>query len=246
MLGNPSNATSSTSDKDNFLLAKAQYILSYSDTKGGPNWVAWHLQQSDLGAADRKKSSFHPDADLPAGFKRVTPSDYTNSGFDRGHMCNSADRSNTQAANQVTFAMTNMLPQTPDLNRQVWVKLENYCRTLAGQGSEMYIYAGGRGEEKTIGKANKVTVPTHTWKIVVVLPQGRNDLQRIDENTRVIAVDMPNIQGIGADRWQKYITTVRDIEGKTNYNFLSTVAQSVQDVIETRKDSGRAARRASR
>jgi endonuclease G len=77
--------------------------------------------------------------------------------------------------------------------------------------------------------------------VVVILRQGREDLSRVDENTRVIAVDMPNKAGVRRDPWQDYIVTVRDVEEKTGYDFLSEVPRSVQDVIETRKDPGRAA-----
>lgn len=238
-LGNSSGATTRASDKNNFLLVKPQFVLSYNNDRGAPNWVSWHLQKSDIGSAGRQ-NNFHPEADLPAGFKRVVPGDYTGTGFDRGHMCNSKDRTKTAADNSETFSMANMEPQTPDLNQQVWKGLEDYSRTLVDQGNELYIVAGCYGDAKTIGRANKVTVPERCWKTVVVLKQGKNDLSRIDENTRVITVDMPNKTGIRRDRWQKYIVTVRDVEEKTGYDLLSEVPKSVQDVIETKRDPGRA------
>lgn len=237
MLGNPSGATTDERDKDNFLLVKPQYVMSYNNKRGGPNWVSWHLQKSDIGTVER--GNFHPDPDLPAGFKRVVPNDYTNTGFDRGHICNSKDRTKTEEDNTATFVMSNMQPQTPDLNQHVWKGLEDYSRTLAKQGNELYITAGCSGGSRTIG-TNKVTVPDRCWKVIVVLRQGSNDLSRIGEDTRVIAVDMPNKTGIGSDPWQKYIVTVRDVEERTGYNFLSEVPKRIQDVIETRRDPGRA------
>jgi endonuclease G, mitochondrial len=240
-LGNPSGATTRPRDKDNFLLVKPQFALSYNDERGAPNWVSWHLQKSDVGTAARR-NDFHPEPNLPDGFKRVRPSDYDRTGFDRGHMCNSEDRTETQEDNTVTFSMANMQPQTPDLNRGVWLRLEAYSRTLLKQGNELYITAGCYGDKKTIGRANKVTVPERCWKVVVVLKAGRNDLSRVDADTRVIAVDMPNRAGVRRDPWQKYIVTVRDVEEKTGYDFLSEVPKRVQDVIETKRDPGRATR----
>jgi endonuclease G len=143
-LGDPSGATTSAGDKDNFLLVKPQFALSYNDERGAPNWVSWHLQKSDVGTAKRK-NDFHPEPDLPAGFNRVRPSDYDRTGFDRGHLCNSEDRTRTQADNTATFSMANMQPQTPDLNRGVWLRLEDYSRTLLKQGNELYIMAGCYG-----------------------------------------------------------------------------------------------------
>ena len=240
-LGNPSGATDSARNKNNYLLVKPQFALSYNDDRGAPNWVSWHLQKSDVGAATRK-NDFHPEPDLPDGFKRVRPSDYDRTGFDRGHMCNSEDRTETQEDNTVTFSMANMQPQTPDLNRGVWLRLEAYSRTLLKQGNELYITAGCYGGTKTIGRANKVTLPERCWKVVAVLKAGRNDLSRVDEDTRVIAVDMPNKKGVRRDPWQKYIVTVRDVEEKTGYDFLSEVPKRIQNVIETKRDPGRAPR----
>src|SRR2546421_282413 len=177
-LGNPSGATSDASVKNNYLIVKPQYVLSYNNDKGEPNWVSWHLQASDIGDVERQ-NNFHPEQSLPAGFKRVTPDDYTGTGFDRGHVCNSKDRTATEADNSETFSMANMLPQTPDLNRQVWESLESYCRTLAQQGNELYIVAGGYGSAKMIGKTNKVNVPTNCWKIVV-----RSEERRVGKECR--------------------------------------------------------------
>lgn len=236
-LGDPSDATPDPSNRNNFLLVKPQYVLSYNNERGGPNWVSWRLTAADIGDVERQ-NNFHPEQSLPAGFKRVTPDDYTGTGYDRGHVCNSKDRTATEADNSETFSMANMLPQTPDLNRQVWESLESYSRSLAQKGNVLYIVAGGYGSAKVIGKANRVTVPTNCWKIILVLPAGR-DVSQADKNTRVIAVDMPNASGISQDPWQKYITTVGDIEQKTGYHFFAQLPRDVQDALKSKRDSGR-------
>lgn len=89
-LGNPSGATSSTSNYTNYLMLKSQYALSYNRNWATPNWVAWHLGSEDLGSAPRQ-DDFRADTLLPSGWYRVQSSDYTNSGYDRGHMTPSAD-----------------------------------------------------------------------------------------------------------------------------------------------------------
>jgi endonuclease G, mitochondrial len=236
-MGLPSGASADASNKNDFLLVKPQYVLSYNNERGGPNWVSWRLVASDIGDVERQ-NNFHPEQSLPSGFKRVTPDDYTGTGFDRGHVCNSKDRTATEADNTETFSMANMLPQTPDLNRHVWESLESYSRTLAQKGSQLYIVAGGYGSAKTIGRANKVTVPTNCWKIILALPPGK-DISQADKNARVIAVDMPNTSGIAQDSWQKYVTTVGDIEQKTGYRFFTQLPQDVQDALKSKRDAGK-------
>jgi endonuclease G len=166
---------------------KKQYVLSFNDDKGGPNWVTWHLQASDIGAEER--GDFHVDESLPPGFKRIAKKDYNNTGFDRGHVCNSKDRTNTRANNDATFLMTNILPQSPDSNQGPWKRLEDFERSLAKQGNELYIIAGafgsgGTGEIKVLKNkkivkripvsakkivGEQVTVPGTFWKVLVVL-----------------------------------------------------------------------------
>jgi endonuclease G, mitochondrial len=243
LLGNPSDATVDLSYPDNYLVERPQFALSYNRTRGGPNWVSWHVQRSDLGSVERT-NSFMPDPLLPEEWQ-IRPSDYAGSGYDRGHMCPSGDRTRFKKDNEATFVMANMLPQAGDLNRHVWEGLEAYCRDrVLKDEAELYIVAGGRGKKESIAQG-KVTVPEHCWKVVVVLPEGEDDLQRIDRDTRVIAVDMPNREGISSDPWQKYLTTVRAIEAKAStrslrLNLLSNLPNDIQATLESRKDTGSA------
>lgn len=150
-LGNPSGATPDEANPDNFLMVKDQYCLSYNNTNGGPNWVSWHLTASDIG--NEARGDFRADDSLPADFKMVTKADYTGSKFDRGHVCNSKDRTDTRENNDATFLMTNILPQAPDNNQGPWRILEDFERSISEEGNELYIYAGAFGSGGIGGKA---------------------------------------------------------------------------------------------
>ena len=230
-LGNPSGA--GATDPNNYLLVNNFMVISYSRDKGIPNWVAWRVTKADLGALDRE-DAFRPDDRLPKGWTRITTADYTGSGFDRGHICPNADRYGSREAADSTFVMTNMTPQTGDLNRGPWQKLEVYIRSLVNRGSDVYIYAGAYGDQGKIKK--KVTIPANNWKVAVVVPAG-TPTSAINETTRVIAVDMPNVKGIKTAEWQVYRTTVRAIEKSTGYNLFSSLPQNVQDALETKPDN---------
>jgi len=244
-MGNPSGATTSTSNPNNYLMVKTQYTLSYNNSKGEANWVSWHLSSAWLGSATRC-DCFSSDASLPATFFKATTSNYTNTGFDRGHMCPSADRNGSSSDNAATFLMTNIMPQAPMLNQQPWENLEDYCRSLTAAGYEMYIISGGYGQGGTGsngGTTNTIAggainVVAHCWKIIVVLPIGTGDASRVSTSTRVIAVDMPNINTVNAHTWDYYRTSVDAIESATGYDFLSNVPTSIQAVIEATVDNG--------
>jgi endonuclease G len=241
-LGNPSNATDDVGNEDNFLMIKDQYCLSYNNTKGGPNWVSWHLTASDIG--DEERGDFRPDGSLPEDFNMVTKADYTGTKFDRGHVCNSKDRTDTRENNDATFLMTNILPQAPENNQGPWKNLEDFERSLAQDGNELYITAGAFGTGGTGGNGfaesiheGEINVPKVFWKIIVVLPEGDNDLDRIDANTKTIAVCMPNTQGIRKTPWQTYVTTIRNVENGSKMQLLSALPAATQNAIETKRAS---------
>ncbi|MBN3961765.1 DNA/RNA non-specific endonuclease [Nostoc sp. NMS8] len=234
LLGNPSGATPTSITPDNYLMVKLQYALSYNQSKGTANWVAWQLNKSWLGDAERQ-NNFRPDSTLPAGWVRITPSAYTGSGYDKGHIAPSGDRTRTVEDNTATFLMSNMMPQTPDNNRNTWGNLEDYCRGLVSLGKELYIVAGPFGSQGEPLKG-KVTVPQSTWKVVVVLDSPGSGLEGITANTRVIAVNIPNEQEINND-WRTYRVSVDELEKLTGYDFLSSVAPNIQATIESTVDN---------
>ncbi|NJL13066.1 MAG: DNA/RNA non-specific endonuclease [Microscillaceae bacterium] len=243
-LGNPSNAQANAAFSSNFLIVRDQYALSYHRDRGTANWVAWQLDKTWLGNVPRQ-DDFRADVLLPANWFRAAGNSYSGSGFDRGHLCPSADRDQTIADNSATFFMTNIIPQAPDNNQGPWADLEIYCRSLVGTDqNELYLWAGGYGQGGigSTGFANQVangqvTVPARTWKVIVVLPKGDQDLERINANTRVIAVDMPNTQGIFDTDWRNFRVSIDAIEMATGLDFLADLPNSLESVLESRIDN---------
>ncbi len=238
-LGNPSNASG---DEDNYLIQLPSFALSYNESRGIPNWVSWNLTSQWMGESFRQ-DDFRA-YDLPSGWFSPDEDSYRNSGFNRGHNCPSADRTCSDNTNSETFYMINMVPQSPDHNQETWANLEQYGRDLVRRGNEIYYIMGNYGVggfgffgyKKYIADG-KIAVPESIYKIMVVLPQGENDLNRIDENTRVIAVNIQNTNFATDDNWWHYRTTVDEIEEKTGYDFLSQLPTSVQDILESKVDN---------
>lgn len=233
LLGNPTNASK---DADNYLLARPQFTMSYNRSRGGSNWVAWHIDAQDLGGEDR--GNFRPDPALPKDWQ-IGPNDYRNSGYDRGHVCPSGDRTSSRADNDATFYMSNMLPQTAELNRAVWADFENALRAIVRQGNEVYVMAGGSGKKETIANG-KVVVPQVCWKVALVLPAGKNDLKRINAGTRVITVAMPNVTDEKLKRgdWRDYIVSTKKLSSTIKMDFFPALPKDLQTALEAKADSG--------
>ncbi|GAB2461065.1 hypothetical protein GCM10011375_11910 [Hymenobacter qilianensis] len=242
-LGNPSGAVTDVSYPGNYLMVKPQYKLSYNRDQGKANWVSWHLDASDRGGIDRQ-DDFREDLTLPEGWYKVLGTSYQSSGFDRGHLCPSADRTSSIENNSATFLMTNMMPQAPQNNQGPWADLENYARTFL-PGNEVYIVCGSYGVGGTGSNGGltntidngRITVPKRTWKVIVILPVGDNDVARVTTTTRVIAVDMPNINTLDQN-WGTHRTTVDAIETATGYDLLSALPVEVQTALESKVDAG--------
>ena len=230
-LGNPAGASADGADPKNYLIVRGGYAISYNNSKGTANWAAWKITAEDLGE-NLARPEFRPDPDLPAGFRRIVSSDYSGSGYDRGHLVASADRFGDAALNEQTFYMTNIVPQAKDLNQFPWQKLESYTRTLVRKGYDVYAMAGGIGEKGKLKR--RVTVPVSCWKILYIVPRGGSPLE--SGPAQVIAVEMPNENGIAHERWIKYKTSVRSLEQETGYDFFSSLPITEQDRLETKID----------
>jgi endonuclease G len=242
LLGNPSNAGSW--DRNNYLLVKPYFVVSYNDQKGIPNWVSWEVTEADLGDAPRKQV-FDPDETLAAGFHVVKSGDYSGSGFDRGHMCPHSDRAANQNMSCFTFLCINVIQKLPKVNEKAWAQLDDYCRQLVRRHNHLYIVSGPLGQGGTGSRGFKeytprgnVVIPAECWKIIVIVPDegGGDDLAKISSGTRVIAVEMPNDQGVVGDQWDIYRTTVATIEQKTGYHFLDKLRPDLAAALRQKLD----------
>jgi endonuclease G len=104
----------------------------------------WALEIVDPDKTDVKRADkFRSDYRIPQMF-RADKSDYENSGYDRGHLVASANQIELKIQNSETFLLSNMSPQAPEFNRQIWKKLEKAVRQLNGKEEiyETYVLSG--------------------------------------------------------------------------------------------------------
>ncbi len=235
--GTPTDANGA----DDFLITRPQYVVSYNRFNGGPNWVAYNLENNHFGAENRCNCFTNDPAVIAAGFPVIKTSDYTNGGFDRGHMVRSADRTVTNAENGSTFFLSNVVPQTADLNQGVWAAHEIFLADLARvSNKELYIITGPafKGAARTVKDEGKIRIPDFTWKITVIMDrnQGLSNITSWADlaGVQVNVVLMPNLPGadIRNANWRDYQVTVDSVEAMTGYNFLSALPDNYENAIE--------------
>jgi DNA/RNA endonuclease G (NUC1) len=235
----PANPT----DPNDFLIRRAQYTISYNQSRGTPNWVSYELDARQMVVGQDRCNCFTADPLLPAAAQIFT-SDYTNGGFDRGHMTRSADRTLANVDNASTFMLTNVVPQQADLNQGVWAQFENALADSARAGRAVYIITGplfSRSHALTFVKnEGKIAIPDSTWKVALIGPQTggnpftRANVQSFDDlsGLTLLAVNMPNVAGVRNDPWAKYLTTVDKIEAATGLDFLSLLQTGFQPALD--------------
>ncbi|MCC3531594.1 MAG: DNA/RNA non-specific endonuclease [Microcoleus sp. PH2017_22_RUC_O_B] len=164
--GNPSEARYSPEEpqnnlyRENLLLEKPQYAVSYNRTTKTPNWVSWQVNKSWIGGK-RQADEFIADPTLPNGWPQISGSSYENNngaslGFNKGHIIPSGDRTRHPKDNLATFLGTNLIPQNADNNlffsspnnpaeASAWYNIEQLVTGMAENSKQVYVVAGSYG-----------------------------------------------------------------------------------------------------
>lgn len=200
-------------DRDEEVVRHSAYTLSYNKKHRVANWVAWVLTSARTYGTIKRGDCFQADPYIRRG-PRVGPTEYRGSGYDRGHMCPSADNKHTATAMEECFYMSNMCPQTHTLNGGDWKELEERCRKWARQYGTLYIVAGPvirKGERyATIGES-QVMVPKQFYKVVL----------RYTSPREAEAIGFVYNNNSDNRPMASYVCTIDDVERLTGINFFS-------------------------
>ena len=143
------------------------YFCAYDTTLQCPALVEWTLHRTDVGSATRSASWRFAGVSSVPGI-RARHTDFTRSGFHRGHLCPAKDRSCTVAMMKTTFSVANIAPQVPALNVGKWLQSENACREYAAwfdSVSVVVVPIWLPGDTIFIGR-NRLAVPHAFFKAV--------------------------------------------------------------------------------
>jgi endonuclease G len=113
-----------------------------------------------------KRPSFYKEPSLEKKYQIVT-TDYTNSGYDRGHLAPDASFDWSQESLDEVYSLANIIPQAPQVNRNMWSKVEEYARDKAVELEEINvinIVKYGKSS-KRIGK-NRMAVSRGFYKVL--------------------------------------------------------------------------------
>jgi endonuclease G len=229
--GGMPRARQGAGDEVTFEVLKNQaYIVGYSESRKDPLWSAYRVLQVAHPNHLPRPSGFSSD---PRTTARVKESDFSRTGYDRGHMTpNEAIAEDFGAAAQLeTFRLSNICPQAPSLNRDVWEKLEADERKFANQFEEIWVIDGPVFADLNGGATSRlasgIAVPSAFYKILI------DEEGHPGGPPRIFSVIMPQTVK-GTELPQEFLTSVSEIEKETHLDFLWKLDPATRQPLESK------------
>ena len=199
------------------------YVVGYSDSLMNPLWVGYRVFDVPSLKSGKRPSRFRGDPRVQSG---VGHDDYTNSGFDRGHMAPNhaiATRYGEKGQKE-TFLMTNIIPQTPYVNRGIWKDLEmQVSRRYGLYFGEVWVITGPVFEKPVEKMASGVPIPSRYYKIIV--DEDGDELRTL---AFLIEADLPPYT-----RLKTKLVSIDEIEALTDLDFFPALSDAEQAGLES-------------
>ena len=187
-------------------LCRSEYELAYSTERKITVWAAERLTSVEANDTEPRENQFVADDELSRG-KRAELYDYTNSGYDRGHIVPAGDM-HTLKGMLESFYLSNMMPQVPGNNRGIWKSLEKYAKDTAKLRKDVLIITGPIISKTTLTIGpNRIPVPRAMFKIIYDL-NTHESWSFLIPNEKLQASALPN-----------YLKKKKDIEKETGLTF---------------------------
>ncbi|MCH2231900.1 MAG: DNA/RNA non-specific endonuclease [Crocinitomicaceae bacterium] len=205
----------------NQLIHHAGYSLSYSEQAEQAEWVYYKLTSANFNDGIKRSNDFRIDPYIFDGSADLT--DYTHSGYDRGHLAPAGSMKLSVQSMSQSFFMSNMSPQIPGFNRGVWKRLEEKVRYWTGSHDSIFVATGPILDNPidTIGP-NQVIVPRAYYKTLLAFG---------DNKIKGIAFLLPHE---ASDKsLYSFAVSIDSIESITNIDFYYDLELSIQDEVES-------------
>lgn len=207
------------------------YSLEYSYKYKHSYWIAYRFDNTTGGNVGRNEA-YKPDPELPSQYA-AKHNDYTNSGYTRGHLCASSDRQYSKEANQQTFYMSNISPQSGNGFNQsgsAWNtgedKVQAWGYNISRSTDTLYVVKGGTiGEGMIKGYIkNEIAIPKYFFMAV---------LFRSGDNYKAIGFYMPH-ENLKDDPDKKdpkkYLMSIDALEQETGIDFFHNLPDNIENL----------------
>lgn len=218
------------------------YELEYDKSKFHSRWVAFRFDGNTRAqSVGRSDEPFMDDPSLSStlhiGYKGFGP------GYDRGHLCASADRLYDRTANEQTFYMSNMSPQLSSFNQGYWVTLESQVQKLGRSktfSDTLYVVKGGTIKEGQIKSyitrknGNKVAVPKYYYMALLKVKNGVYHSIAFWMEHKEYGYSYNN--KVPLSEIMNHAVSVNELEQLTGIDFFPNLPDATEEKVEDQKD----------
>lgn len=225
------------------------YSLEWDNAKVANRWTCYQLHEGNSMSTVKRNDDFKADPDVA-----VSPSlsDYTGSGFSRGHLCPSADRLCSKEQNKQTFFLTNMQPQYQSHNGGLWGRLEEEVRNFATDDSKtnahcdtLYIVKAATITDKVtlpsgevdgvyskseVNNYDKLLVPKYFYMALLHYNKATDTYHALAFWTEHIDTNQ-SVKFLG-----DYAITIDELEKRTGIDFFCNLPDVIEDEVEAEID----------
>lgn len=158
---------------NNTVVERSIYILSNNRTTKFADWTAYKVTPSTIDGPSRSRT-WKADPAINSSYT-LEPNDYDDANAvlktDRGHQVPLASFSNASTWADTNY-LSNITPQSSNLNQGPWVNLENAVRNYVRTGKNVYVVTGPLYEWYfgTLPQANEShKIPSGYFKVVMTI-----------------------------------------------------------------------------
>lgn len=230
-----------------------RYGISYSTEwdcdRKSQRWSCFQMHNDNTGGSVGRYGEGYPfDEDMPDHNRNYVTNEYGvnydpfwNSGYDHGHICASADRQYSSAANRQTFFLTNMQPQYNRFNANLWADMEMQVRSWNRNGfrDTLFVCKGGTIDSDAniieyISNRNHATtrlndsyIPVPRYFFMALLCKNPNGYKALG-----FWVEQQN-QNRSGDELSKYVVSIDELEVLTGIDFFCNLPDQLENQVES-------------
>jgi endonuclease G len=221
------------------LICHSAFCLVYDEDHEMAKWTA-HIVSRDIATGGiNRTNDFRIDSLIKTGSseeedyfiteeKQDGTLKYDGFGYDRGHLAPSADFRWSATALSESYYYSNMTPQLPAFNRELWADIESFVREYVynNPNQDLFVVTAPVLRDdlpKQARSKNNVSIPEYHYKIVVDLVNKKGIAFLVSQNN----LDYPI---------ESYVVTIDSIEKITGINYYPKLSPDEEILIETKSE----------
>jgi len=221
------------------LICHSAFCLVYDEEHEMAKWTAHIVSRDIVTGGINRTNDFRTDSLIKTGsaeeadyFLKEEKDDgtikYDGFGYDRGHLAPSADFRWSAIALSESYYYSNMSPQLPAFNRELWADIESFVREYVynNPNQDLFVVTAPVLKDdlpKQVRSKNNISIPEYYYKIVVDLQNSKGIAFLVSQNN----LDYPI---------ESYVVTIDSIEKITGINYYPKISSDEEILIENRSD----------